>query len=176
MIGLVIPGVPLITCGPITQNMAIVDVYDPKNISNISLFLQELIPEGYGAALYFSIPPFSDAQFIGCIANQRPSDVFYTGWSLNSDVNCHQQIKVCIKLEPLSQIKDAFENKIKNDTNIEFAKKIAKNLFNFLDSYNGNKDPNSNLLIVPISTLQNWYDKFEMKYKVDPNFLMKTDN
>lgn len=172
MIGVLIPGITVINGGPITHNMIVLDVFDPKNINNIGLFLQEMIPEGYGAALYFSIPPYETLQFIGVVANQRPTDVFYTGWSLNSDVNCLQSVKICVKMELLSTIKDAFEYKIKNDCNLEFAKRIAKNLFNYLDSYNGNKDPNNNLLIVPLTSLQNWFDKFSMKYKIDPNFLI----
>ena len=176
MIGIIIPGVTIINSGPITQNMTVLDVNEPKNINNVGLFLQEAIPEGYGAAMYFSVHPFTEAQFIGCVANQRPTDIFYTGWSLNPEVNCHNIIKICVKIELLADIKSSFENKIKNDTNIEFAKRIAKNLFNFLDSYNGNKDKNSNLLIVPLTSLQSWYDKFTVRYSVDPNFLMKDDS
>ena len=175
MIGIIIPGLNAINGGPITKNMIVLDVIDPKNINNIGLFLQEAIPEGYGAAMYFSTPPYENLQFIGCVANQRTSDIFYTGWSLNSEVNCHSSIKLCVKLEELNNIKDAFESKIKNDNNQEFAKRLAKNLFNFLDSYNKNKDPNSGLLIVPLTSLQEWYDKFIKRYTIDPNFLLKSE-
>ena len=44
--------------------------------------------DNIGAALYFSCPPtYSGLQFIGAIANARPSDVFHTGWALNPNVN-----------------------------------------------------------------------------------------
>lgn len=165
----------MINGGPITSNMVVLDVNEPKNINNIGLFLQELIPEGYGAAMYFAIPPFENLQFIGCVANQRPSDIFYTGWGLNSDVNIHTVVKLCVKIESLDELKYAFESKIKNDMNQEFAKKLAKNLFNFLDSYNRNQDPSNGLLIVPITSLQCWYDKFLVRYNLDPNFIMKSD-
>jgi hypothetical protein len=175
MIGIIIPGNPVTRGGPITSNMVIFDVVEPKNINNIGLFLEEPIPDGYGASMYFSVSPFTDSQFLGCVANQRPSDVFYTGWSLNPEILQNTAIKVCVKLEELSVIKDSFGSKVKNDINQEFAKRIAKNLFNFLDSYNKNQDPNQDLLVVPLTSLQNWYDKFLVRYNVDPNFLFKCD-
>lgn len=176
MIGLLIPGLNIINGGPITNNMVVLDVVNPKNINNIGLFLHEIIPEEYGAAIYFSCPPFEDLQFLGCVANQRSSDIFYTGWSMDSNVNCHNIIKICVKLEELKNIKDAFEIKIKNDNNQEFAKRLAKNLFNYLDSYNKNKDPNNGLLVVPLTSIQEWYDKFLKRYSIDPNFIFKSND
>ena len=175
MIGVVIPGVPLITGGPLTNNSVVIDVNNPKSVNNITLFQTEALPDDCGAALYYSVPPYESLQFIGCVCNIRPSDVFYTGWSLNPNVNMFQQIKICVKLDKLSNLKMAFEEKIKVDINQEFAKRVAKNLYNFLDSYNQNQDMNKNVLIVPINTLEKWYDKFNEKYKVDPNFIMKTE-
>ena len=96
MIGVVIPGSPLITGGPITSNMVVIDVNNPKLINNITLFLTEPIPDEAAAAMYFSVPPFETLQFIGCVGNIRPSDIFYTGWSLNPNVNQYDQIKLCV--------------------------------------------------------------------------------
>ena len=175
MIGIVIPGVPLISGGPITNNSVVVDVNNPKTVNNITLFQTEALPDDCGAALYFSVPPYESLQFIGCVCNIRPSAVFYTGWSLNPNVNMFQQIKLCVKLEKLANIKMAFEEKIKFDINQEFAKRVAKNLYNYLDSFNQNQDPNKQILVVPLNSLETWYDKFLQKYNMDPNFLMKTD-
>ena len=175
MIGIVIPGMPIITGGPLSQTNVVADVNNPATINNITLFQTESLPNGYGAGLYFSVPPFDSLEFIGCVANQRPSDIFYTSWSLNPRVNCCQQIKICVKLESLTNLEMAFGEKIKVDLNQEFAKRVAKNLFNYLDSFNQNQDPSRQLLVVPLNSLNSWYDKFLQKYKLDPNFLMKTD-
>ena len=175
MIGILIPGNPITRAGPITENMVVLDIVEPKKINNISLFLEQPLTEGYGAALYFSAYPFTDLQFIGCVANQRPSDIFYTGWSLNPDISNTTPLKICVKLENLVTIKDSFGEKVKNDINQEFAKRVAKSLFNYLDSYNKNQDSSQDLLVVPLTSLQNWYDKFLIKYNIDPNFLFKTD-
>ena len=78
-------------------------------------------------------------------------------------------------MEKLQNIEMAFKQKIQFDINQEFAKRLAKNLYNYLDSFNQNQDQNKQLLVVPINTLENWYNKFLNKYKIDPNFLMKSD-
>lgn len=96
MIGVVVPGSPVITGGPINNNMVVVDVANPKQVNNISLFLTEQLPDDSGAAMYYSVPPFETLQFIGCVCNPRPSDVFYTGWSLNPNVNIYDSIKICV--------------------------------------------------------------------------------
>ena len=79
MIGIVIPGSPIVTVGPIATSNLVTDVNNPKNVNNISMFLTDRILDDCGAALYYSVSPFQTQQFIGYVCNQRPSDIFYTG-------------------------------------------------------------------------------------------------
>ena len=66
---------------------------------------QPLSDNQTGAALYYSSPPeYSGMTFVGAIANERPSDIFHTGWSLNPNVNIHPEIKLIVSLEPLANI------------------------------------------------------------------------
>ena len=175
MIGLLIPGFPIIIRGPIMTTNVVVDINNPKNINNISMFLTEPIFNDYGAALYYSTPPFQTAQFLGYVCNNIPSNTFYTGWSSDPSVNKYQSIKLGIKLETIKNIEVAFEEKIKIQINKEFGKKIAKNLYNYFDSFSNNEDHNNKLLYVPVNSFLNWYNKFLNKYSIDPNFLMKND-
>jgi hypothetical protein len=96
MFGLVIPGQQVINGGNLTNSNFVLDLWNPKLINNITIFLTELIPDEYCASIYFSIPPFENLQFIGCVANLRPTDIFYTGWALNPLVNTYEQIKICV--------------------------------------------------------------------------------
>lgn len=60
--------------------------------------------------------------------------------------------------------------------NKEFAKKVAYNLFNFLQSFNKNANSTSDgMLVVPLNTIDKWFDRFMKKYALDPNFVFKTD-
>ena len=70
----------------------------------------------------------------------------------------------------------AFKEKIQVDISQEFAKRLAKNLYNYLDSFNQSQDHNLQLLTVPVNFFDKWYTKFLNKYQNDPNFLMKTDS
>ena len=112
---------------------------------------------------------------MGYVCNNIPSNIFYTGWSSDPSVYKYQSIKLGIKLETIKNIEVAFEEKIKFQINKEFGKKIAKNLYNYLDSFSNNEDHNNKLLYVPVNSFLNWYNKFLNKYNIDPNFLMKND-
>lgn len=90
-----------------------------------------------GASLYYSTPPdYSGLQFIGAIANLRPSDIFHTGWSLNPTVNQMSELKLIVQLEPLENLETIVKATADTDLNKEFAKKVAQNLFNYLYSFN----------------------------------------
>lgn len=49
-----------------------------------------------GACLYFSVPPYQGLEFIGAIANARPSDIFPTNFALNPNVNTLQELKLIV--------------------------------------------------------------------------------
>ncbi len=57
-----------------------------------------------------------------------------------------------------------------------YAKLVAQNLYNFMLSHHkeGLVDQ-GNYLVVPSNFLDKWLEKFEFKYKMDPNFIYKTD-
>lgn len=50
------------------------------------------------------MPPYEGLEFIGAIANERPSDIFHTGWALNPTVNVHSELKLVVQLEPLENV------------------------------------------------------------------------
>jgi len=72
MIGVLVPGCGIIGGGPITQDVFVIDINEPRNINDIGVFINEALPDGFGAAMYYSSPPYETTQFIGCVANERP--------------------------------------------------------------------------------------------------------
>ncbi|CDW82670.1 UNKNOWN [Stylonychia lemnae] len=133
------------------------------------------------------VPPYEGLEFIGAIADQRPSDIFHTGWSLNPSVNIHSELKLVVQIEPVDKIETCVRIKQDTDLNKEFAKKVALNLFNFMQSFNrvslrfkqlrmqNDNAQADGLLVVPLNTLDKWFDKFNRKYDLDPNFVFKTE-
>lgn len=45
-----------------------------------------------------------NVEFIGAIANERPSDVFHTGWGLNPTVNTLASVRLIVSVEPIANI------------------------------------------------------------------------
>jgi hypothetical protein len=59
----------------------------------------------------------------------------------------------------------------------EYSKLVAQNLYNFMMSYNREGlliNNQGDYLVVPQDCLNRWMNKFEEKYKKDPNFILKT--
>ena len=53
-----------------------------------------------------------------------------------------------------------------------FAHKIALDLFTFMTSFAQNTQPG--FMLVPTNIFDQWLARFERKYRVDPNFMMKS--
>ena len=55
-----------------------------------------------------------------------------------------------------------------------FAHKIAMDLFQYMVSFSQNNSNSPNgMMVVPSNIFDSWFDRFNRKYKQDPNFMMK---
>ena len=55
---------------------------------------------------------------------------------MNPTINIHQELKLVVQIEPIEKIETCIRIKQETDLNKEFAKKVAQNLFNFMQSFN----------------------------------------
>lgn len=53
-----------------------------------------------------------------------------------------------------------------------FAHKIALDLWQYMASFGDAGQPG--MMVVPTSVFDKWMERFDRKYKQDPNFMMKT--
>ena len=60
---------------------------------NICFFLNNALPDNVAACLYYSAPPYQNLEFLGAVANNRPSDIFTTGFPVKDDVNYKKLVK-----------------------------------------------------------------------------------
>jgi len=44
------------------------------------------LPYGYGAILYYSIPPFHNWEIIGAVHSSKQSGIFRTGWTTKEEM------------------------------------------------------------------------------------------
>jgi len=103
LFGIIIPGRPLITeFQPLDNTKAITVIEQPSIITEITFFLLPTspIPNGYGAILYYSLPPFQNWILIGSIDLQKPSGIFRTNWSTIEDVKKCIVVQLGVSLEP----------------------------------------------------------------------------
>jgi hypothetical protein len=103
LFGIVIPGRPLITEFQAVDSTKAVTVIDnPSFVTEITFFLLPTtpIPPGYGAILYYSIPPFQNWELLGSLDITKPSGTFRTGWTSNDEVRNSPVVQLGVSLEP----------------------------------------------------------------------------
>ncbi|CAI2382295.1 unnamed protein product [Moneuplotes crassus] len=167
MFGILVPGRQNITEFENYEEYWYAEVENPAEINVLGLYINEpLQDESLALCLYVSKPPYDpdELEFVGAVANARPSDIFHTAWEINPTINIHSSVKLVIKGEPLESIKEMVE--IKEDSHItkKYALQVAKHLYNYVESFN-----------VPEAVFTKWYEKFSNKFKMDPNFIFNVD-
>ena len=177
MFGLVIPGHPAITeFTQIGQTQWSLELPNPATISNLTFFITGPLPADCAAALSCSFSPsFSSVEFLGAVATEFPSDIFNTGWALNPDKASCAAVRLLISLEAIGTIAPLVEERKRSDIRQVYAKKVALNLFRFMESFNQNSGQYGEYVMVPMDELDKWFLKFENKFKYDPNFVLNTE-
>jgi len=139
------------------------------------------------------------------VPSEKQSDVFRTGWSEREefiDLNLRQPppvvtIRFGISVEPIGVVRNlttssgmasggATTNNYNNNTNNNnqasndrrplVAQKIAKNLYNFMLSFDTGGATGNQSMVVPANIFDRWWRRFEAKLKRDPNFFLKNDD
>lgn len=175
LFGLVIPGRPLITeFQTIDNTKAVTIIESPGSVPELTFFLlsSTVIPIGFGAILYYAIPPFANWEIIGSVSPDKPSGSFRTGWTTSEDILGCQCVQIGVALEPISTI-DNLELTLSGvEDRFSFAHKIATDLFTYMASFSQTSQPG--MMLVPTNIFDSWFQRFERKYRLDPNFMMKS--
>lgn len=103
LFGIVIPGRSVITDFQVLDTTkAITVVENPQMVSELTFFLLPTtsIPPGYGAILYYSLPPFQEWSLIGSVDPMKPSGIFRTGWVTDEAVQSSPAVQLGVSLEP----------------------------------------------------------------------------
>ena len=115
-------------------------------------------------------------QYLGAIANEKPSDNFTTGFPFKPEFDSCKTVKLCSQAQTFEEIIGLVRS---SDGQKEYAKLVAHNLYNFMMSYNTETIVASNFngreyFAVPSDAFTRWMKKFDEKYAKDPNFILKT--
>ena len=174
MFGLVVPGRPIITeFQQISETKAVVLLDNPSLITEVTFFLLQPSPIGFGAMLYYSVDQIH-WEVIGAIDQQKPSGIFSTSWQNNEAIRASNSVFLGVSLESLDTIKNLqIENSGYQDR-FNFAHKIALDLFQYMASFSQGNSP-AGMMVVPNNIFDRWLERFERKYKLDPNFMLRNN-
>ena len=177
LFGCIIPGRPLISDFiPIDNGKYMTEVPHPAGITDMTFFLFptcNIIPPNYGAVIYFSTAPtFAQWELLGSLTLLKPSGTFRTGWSSREDILSSAVIRIGISIESIEVIENLESTRSGVDDRFAYAHKIAIDLFQYMSSF-AQEPRRSDLMVVPTNILDKWFERFERKYRLDPNFMLK---
>ena len=115
-------------------------------------------------------------QYLGAIANEKPSDTFSTGFPFKSEFDRINTVKLCLQAQSFEEIANLVQC---SDGQKEYSKLVAHNLYNFMMSYHNaemvvNNANGREFLVLPSDVFTKWMKKFDEKYAKDRDFILKT--
>jgi hypothetical protein len=204
LFGMVCPGCPVRTdfvpadASGLKFAMTLTLPVHPALVSDLVFFFLpgaiESFPPQHGALLYWqattvtsgSPMPLTETtgfELLGAISPDRPSAILRTSWATNDVLAAHASstntfvsitITLGVSIEPLPNISNLQIAEKGAEDRLNVAKKIAKNLFTYMQSFDDTSRPG--WMTVPTNVFQGWLTRFENKSRVDPNFFMKSED
>jgi Protein of unknown function (DUF775) len=190
LVGFVVPGGPVRTDFiPTSPNKLTLTLNAPgdlptpiSSVSDVVCFLlpNAPLPPTHGLLIYWQvlIPPDISTGFelLGALTPSRPSCIFRTHWPEHEQVSSIPgpcQVILGVSVEPLNEIQNIPSESF--DTRLYAAKKIAMDLFRYMQSFDAGT-AGSGQLVVPNNIFDRWLQRFESKFRRDPNFFMKQED
>eukprot|EP01066_Platyproteum_vivax_P014838 Platyproteum_vivax@DN6628_c0_g1_i1.p1 len=176
--GIVIPGRPVIVQF-VADNAPqptqwITEIETPRDVSDMAVFLSAPLGlPNVGIAVFWSAAPFENFQYLGAISDLKPSSILSTGWSLNPDVVQLPSLRILLALKSAEELAALIEVTPPLDLRKDYAKKIALNLFRFIESFS--QVGANGLIQCPNNILDSWFLRFEEKFKKDPSFILRQE-
>ncbi|KAL4967800.1 OPI10 family protein [Aspergillus stella-maris] len=161
-----------------------------------------VLPQDTAAAIYIQYPG-SEFQFIGALANEKPSSILLvqppTGSGGENGVGMNGAMATLgISIEAVSVVAPQLAEleasqgsgsgangastqlvrqtpQQRGITTKVLAQRIIGNAFNFLASFAGSDPSGKGQEVVPLKAFQDWWTKFERRVTVDPTFLERED-
>jgi hypothetical protein len=154
-----------------------------------------IFPSNSGALIYWQVEVSPTVQsgfeLLGYLEpTNRQSDIFRTRWSEREEfiglANQSVKVNIGISIEPMDVVSNLMDGagggdpstivnstSIIPDTRSMVARKIAEDLFNFMESFDKGENTRNQMMMVPTNIFDRWMRRFENKLRRDPNFFLK---
>jgi hypothetical protein len=174
---LIIPGRRMMTdFKQIQPKRALINIPKPAEIREFMFCLTRPVPQEAGVALYYSLPPFKDWNYIGAVTMAYPSRSFHAPWKHKIPPNT-PGLRIGVNLEPIASLKQKVDSDNKEqERTLDSAQGIAKNLYEFMASFNKSERFThlpKDVMVLPTDVVDKWFKKFKAKHQRDPYFWMK---
>jgi hypothetical protein len=148
------------------------------------------LPPNHGVQIFWSIsgvpdpnqpaaqPPSTGFELLGSLTPDKPSEVFQTGWSEHEQLleilssNIPVIVTFGLSVEPLNNIANV-QGKDRVENRMVVAQKIAGDLFRFMQSFDTGGATGQGQMVVPANIFDRWMQRFETRFRRDPNFFLK---
>jgi|UniRef100_A0A6T7JUD8 hypothetical protein len=151
------------------------------------------IPPSHGAMLYWQATTSCTTnhnntistgfELLGSISPSSPSAVLRTGWGMNesflqfgSTGGESVTITFGVSVEPLDHIDNISSTKTQSnriDDRLFVATSVAKDLFQYMQSFDDGQRSSKDYMTVPVTIFTQWMERFERRFRLDPNFFLK---
>ncbi|XP_065844792.1 protein Hikeshi-like [Oscarella lobularis] len=179
-------------CEQIAENQFVFVVPDIDRVNHVVVFLTGVaaLPDGFAAAIYIVRPdpqsPSPIIQYMGFIANQKPSAIFKLGRPKMQDASLNPfasgllpqaGAQIAISIEPLDQVVQLSADQSAEATTKDVVSLVTSKLLENFSEYaasfaitQAQMIPAPNEMFIPVSALNRWVAKIERRLAEDPNF------
>lgn len=137
----------------------------------VGLPTEQSLPNPELALAVYVQSPGSNWEYRGAVNSQRPSAVIPLVWparvgSPQAPNGAPLPAQIGLSIESAASLPAAVVGTQQRAE--EFARKVGENLFHFMQSFSSSSN---GMLVVPVNILNQWFTKFQERFRVDPDFL-----
>eukprot|EP01103_Thecamoeba_quadrilineata_P015004 TRINITY_DN4609_c0_g1_i1.p1 TRINITY_DN4609_c0_g1~~TRINITY_DN4609_c0_g1_i1.p1 ORF type:complete len:195 (-),score=30.76 TRINITY_DN4609_c0_g1_i1:150-662(-) len=161
----------------IDHNKFCANIDKPATVRDLVFFLlSPALPPDAGATLFVSSPIPGKWQFLCGISNASPTAKGFILWNEEEAELLKRPEAVLqfgISIEPISNVMQLVQSNTQVRDNYQmFAKGVALEIYNYLSSF-AKTTPQGELVVFEAKDIDRWFQKFQEKYTLDPDFIWK---
>lgn len=132
--------------------------------------LPNQLPANFGIGVHYALPPYAEWVFIGVINTNCPSATWDAPWCVVPETSlANTTVQLGLSVMSNVQLKELWERneKTTHEYKINYAKRIARNLVDYLLSFGQGGD----MILVSQDRLEKWFEKFCRRLAFDKKFM-----